>query len=278
MCSSVYVSFAQERARAGGSPAQVEGNGNADDRDSDDLESVPEPPAEVPPAEKQGSRERAGEPDDADGDDEVAPPAGETERAESAPEEQREERHARDEHNERKRAARLGHGRNEARLEQSGDPEREDETDGDREQAEERSYRRRPAQRRNDAERENGSADWQRRTARERDDAVHPDEDAGRGEPVQAEKRGHHRERAPHEDRVAVALTRPRDRQRDGRGSRDACAERDACKVDPAVHVHRLPAEKVEQGDGRHGHERGHAEHRNLSVHHPPCIGSAIGA
>ena len=63
---------AEQRARARDSATEVEGDGNPDGRDPDDLESVPEPPAEVLKVEEKRRRQRAREPDDADGDDEVA--------------------------------------------------------------------------------------------------------------------------------------------------------------------------------------------------------------
>ena len=230
---------------------------------------MPEPPAEVPPGEEQGGRQRAREPDDADRDHEIARPAGEAERAQGSPEEQREECHAGKEHGQRERAAGLGDRGHETRLEQGGDAEGQDEHDPDDEEREERPDGRGPAQRRDDAEREDGRSDGEGRAAGERDDAVHPDEDTWRREPVQAQKRGHHAERAAHQDGVSVALAGTGDRQRKGGARRHAGTERNDCEVDPAVDRDGVLADEVQQCDGDHRGERGEAEHRDPAVHHP---------
>jgi hypothetical protein len=74
---------AEERARLG-APMQIEGDGNADDEDSDHLERVPEPPAQVHVGKRQSGDERSGKPDHPDDHCEVGPATGEEVRAEGA--------------------------------------------------------------------------------------------------------------------------------------------------------------------------------------------------
>jgi len=247
---------AQERTRASRAPAQIEGDRDADGRDPDDLEGVPEPPAEVPVAEQERRGERGGQPHDADPDEEVRPPPREPEGAERPPEENRVEHHAPKENRPDSEAARLGNGRNEARLRHRGETEGEDEDDAGGEEPEKRTDGRRPAQGRDRSEREDRASDRQGRAAGERDDPVHLHDDARGREPVQAEERGHDRERAADDDRVPVPQACPRDGQRDrGRGC-DPRSEGDAREVDPAADEDLLAADEVEQGGRNDRHER----------------------
>ena len=183
---------ADERPRLGAA-AQVEGDGDADERDPDDLEAVSEPPAEVPVVEQERGDERGGQPDDADGDDQVGGAAREPVRALRTQAEEPVEDEPRGQDRERERAARLRDARHEARLEQRGGAEAQH----GREEREQRPDGVGPAQRGQRGEGEDGASDRQRGAAGEGDDAVAADDDAGRRQAVQAEERGHHREGGP---------------------------------------------------------------------------------
>ena len=101
-------------------------------------------------------------------------------------------------------------------------------------------------------ERQDGAADRERRAARERDDAVHPHDDARRRQAVHAQEGGHHRERTPDEHGMAVALSRARERQRDGRRGGHASADGDDARVGrrPPHHAGVQGASTVEDFDG----------------------------
>src|SRR3970282_2082873 len=83
--------------------------------------------------------------------------------------------------------------------------QRHDEHDPSGEEPEERTDGARPPKRGDGSEGENRTPYGKRCAAGERHDAVHPDENTRRGQPVQAEERGHDRERTADKHRVAVA-------------------------------------------------------------------------
>ena len=88
---------ARERPRLGAATAEVDRHGDRDARDPDQLEPVREPPAEVRVVLDQRRDEGRAEPDDADGDRQVARAAGEQERPQRASREDAEEEEAGDE-------------------------------------------------------------------------------------------------------------------------------------------------------------------------------------
>jgi hypothetical protein len=69
-----------EWSRLGCAP-EVEGDGDCNHDDADQLEGVPEPPAELHEVEQHGGRQGRGEPEDADRDDEVCAPPRKAERS-----------------------------------------------------------------------------------------------------------------------------------------------------------------------------------------------------
>ena len=97
---------------------------------------------------------------------------------------------------------------------------------------------------------------------------------SGRREPVEAEQRGHHGERAPDENGVPVSLSSARDRQYDGAGRRDPGPERDAAEVDPATDEDLLAADEVEERSRDDRRERSRRQQRNRAGRHGCCIGT----
>jgi hypothetical protein len=133
------LQVAEQRARASRAAPQVDGHGEADGCDPDDLEGVTQPPAELAVVEQERSRERCRKPDDADDDQEIRSTPREPERAQRAPEEEAVERESRSERRPRGRASGLGDGGDERGLDERGDTECEDEEDASPEEPEQRT-------------------------------------------------------------------------------------------------------------------------------------------
>ncbi len=216
------------------------------------------------------------EPDDPDGHEQVGPAPREPERAQGPPEEERVEGEARDERRPGCRAARLGNGGDERGLDESGQAESEDQKDACAEEPEQRANGGRATKRRERSEGEDRAADRKRRTSREADDAVEAHDDAGCRQAVEAEQRGHDRERTADEHGVPVALTRTGNRQGDRRHGCDAGADGNSAEMDPPADQHLVPADEVEKRGGDYGCERGEREDRNVPVSHLVCVSARI--
>jgi hypothetical protein len=125
---------------------------------------------------------------------------------------------------------------------------------------------------RNGAERQDCAADRKRRAAREADDSVVADDDPGRGQAVQTQESGHHREGAPDEHRVPVTLTCSGDGQRDRRDGGDSGADRDGAEVDPASDEHLVATDEVQERGRNDSRERCEREHRDATSAHLVCV------
>ena len=227
-----------------------------------------EPPAELPEIEQESGRKRSGEPHDADRDEQVGAALREAERAQRAPEQNRVEGQPRREDDPRCGAPRLRHGRHEAGLDDRCDAQHEDEDHAEAEQPEQRAHGGRAAKSGERAERKNRAAHREGRATGERRDADVVDEHVRRRQPVETEKRRHHRERTADEDGVAVTLSRAGDGQRDRCHRGDACAERDAAEVDPAVDQHLVAPDEVQERCRDDRGERGQREQRDAPSAH----------
>ena len=70
-------------------PVEIEGDRDADERDTDQLEAVTEPPAEIRVVEDERGQQRRDQPDDADGDQQIGESLCQAERPERPDEEER---------------------------------------------------------------------------------------------------------------------------------------------------------------------------------------------
>jgi hypothetical protein len=80
---------------------------------------------------------------------------------------------------------------------------------------EQRAHALRAAEGRHGRESKDRCTHGKRRSAGERHEAVHPDDDAGGSEPVDAEQPGHDREACSDQDDAAVVAAHADDRQRE---------------------------------------------------------------
>ena len=170
-------------------------------------------------------------------------------------------------------APRLGDGRHELRVGDRRYSEGEDADDRDAEQDQQRTHGARLPERRERGERQHESSERERRAAGEGDHAVVPDEDTGGRQPMEAEQRGHHRERAPDEDGAAVLRAHTGDDQRDSGDDCQRRAERNAEEVNATGRSHLLAPDEV-QGSHRYRGERSDDdEDRDRAISHKPKIG-----
>ena len=186
---------AAERARRRG-PAQIERDGEPDERDARDLEAVPEPPVEVRPAHQEGRHEREPEPPDADDDREVSAAAAQRVGASRAECDETEQHGPGDQQEDRRQRSRRGNARNQLREGDSESAHGEDRDHCGELDSEDAARIARICQRGHAQEREQSGADRDRHAAGDGDDAVRADEHARRREPVDGEQRGHGREGA----------------------------------------------------------------------------------
>ena len=112
---------------------------------------------------------------------------------------------------------------------------------------------RRPLQLGDHRQREHRASHGQGRRSGEGHQAVHPDQEAGSHQPVDAEQRGHRGERRPDQHRARVAAARARHRQDDGGGGGEAGADAEREEVEPAGDLDLCRPEEVDNGSGHDG-------------------------
>lgn len=249
---------AAEHARRRG-PAQVERDGEPDERDARDLEAVPEPPVEVRVAHQEGRHEREPEPPDADDDREISAAAAQRVGASRAERDEAQQHGPGDQQEDRRPGSRRGNARNQGRVGDSESAHGEDHDHCGELDSEDAPQIARICQRGHAQEREQSGADRDRDAAGDGDDAVRADEHTRRREPVDGEQRGHGREGATcdHGARVSLARTAERQQSRRGEGCERARPDEDAvgrsCPVDPV----RPLQEEHDRGNcqARHGEQ-----------------------
>ena len=146
-----------------------------------------------------------------------------------------------------------GHGRDETGDRHPDDAQPDNTYERDCLQAEQRSDSLRPTQPGKCRERENGAAHRECHSAGQRDHAVVADHDARRGQTVNGEQRGHHREGRAHEHDPAVTPLYADDRERDGRHRRHDGTDADADEVHVGPESVGVLPEEVEARAGDHG-------------------------
>ena len=116
---------------------------------------------------------------------------------------------------------------------------------------------------------EDRRTDRERGGAGQRDDAVLPDEHAGRDEPVHGKERGHDREPSGDDDRAGVTAPRPDRHQHERRGSGGERAHADAVEVHPQRRHHHHAAEQPEHEhrEQRHPDEEADPGDRHAQPH-----------
>ena len=180
--------IADERARLRRAE-EIDRDGCADGDDPDELEEMPQPPAELHIRHQQrrwqGRRERG----DPDHDDHVGRAMRQQVGLERAEQQDAEQRGAEDERDPRGRAAGRRDAWDDVRHRQSDQAEEENGDEAERLQGEQRAHGARAAERRRCRQREDRSAGGERGRTGEGDDAVHPDDHAGRRKPVDREQR-----------------------------------------------------------------------------------------
>jgi hypothetical protein len=238
---------------------------------------VPEPPAEVHVAEQKRGAQRGHEPCDADGDEQLSDAAREEVRSQGPHLEQAEACEAEEEDCDRERARRLGHGRNEMRVDAGCHAERDHDCGHERERDEQRPNGVGPGEARDRAQGEERCADGERRAARERDDSVVTHEHARRRDPVQAEERGHHRECSADENGASVVAHGSRDRERDRRRHRSRRREGDEPEMHGRTEVDHVLAHELHQERGHAGHGSGDCEAGYRPLPHTRCVSARAG-
>ena len=112
------------------------------------------------------------------------------------------------------------------------------------------------------------AADGQRRRARQRDDAVHLDDEARARKAVHEQQRRHHGERRADENGARVAAAPASVGQSDTGSGRDERREPDAPEVGRARELHLLRADEVDQRRRNDGRGTGRDEQRRKAI--PP--------
>ena len=250
----------------------------ADEQHAGDLEPMPEPPGKVHVGQHQGRDERTGEPDQADEDAEIRAPSRQQHGVQRAQGEQPVEREADDEHGDRGQAGGLGYGRHEARHPESDEAERDDADHQDALKDEQGTHGPRASGRGQSGEGEDERAHGQRGRPRQRDDAVHLDDEARARKAVHEQERGHDGERRADEHGARVAAAPAPVGQRDAGGGRDERREPDAPEVSRARELHLLRADEVDQSRRNDRRGTGRNEQRREAIPpHDTFIGSAYG-
>jgi hypothetical protein len=243
---------ARERARLRAA-VEVRRRRDPDEEDPEELEGVAEPPAQLRVLEEERRDERRAQEREPDDDEEVGPAAREEEGVDGAHAEEADEREADGEGGEGERAARLGHGRDEARPQHPDRPHERHRGEEDRLQGEQRPDALRALGRGKRRECEHGGADRERGAAGEGDEAVRAHEHARGGEPVQGEESGHDGERRADEDRAGVVATGADDREGQSGRHRAERAGADAPEMERAPEVGLATADR-RQGRDRQRH------------------------
>ena len=253
---------AGERPRLRGT-REVDRDRDPDEQDAVELHLVPDPPAELRVVHRQRRDQRAREPHEAHHDHQVERALREQERPERAQRDQAVRGETDAEQRERGRAVRRRDRRQEARPDERRDAEADDDGDQDGLQDEERSHGAQAPRQREGREREDDGAGRQRRAARDRDDAVLAEPDAGRREAVQREQRGHDGERRADEHRSRIRAPGAENRQAARRARGDERAEADRVGVRLTREADRVVADEDlhrGRGGGRDGAEHRHGQ------------------
>ncbi len=239
-----------ERARLGAA-VEIPGDDAADQRDAEHLEAVSEPPAELAEIERERRDERGGEPHDPADDDEVGESPREQEGSEGPHFQHAVEEDAQHEEGDRLDAERAWHARDELRLEHADGAD-----GGDRGQEaclepEQRRHALGTAKRRQRGECEQGAADREREAARQRDEPVVLDDEAGGREAVHEEQGGHDGERRREQDDPSVTPAGAEVGENERRAGGCERARADDAEMDPARERDFLAAEEMQQRKGQ---------------------------
>ena len=243
--------------------------GSADEQDARDLEPVAEPPGQVEVALGQCGHERAGEPDEPDEDAEIGAPPGQQDGVERPQGEHAVERESDREQGERGQAGRFRHGRYELRQPECRQAEGDDAHHQRRLQPEQRRHGTRAAGRRQRGESEDDGSDGECRGARQRDDAVHLDDEARARKAVHEEQRCHHCEGGADEHRAGVSPAPAPVGEGDAGDRRHQRREHDGDEVRLAREHHLVPADEVDQRrrDDRNGAAGDEQRHESVPPH-----------